>query len=182
MSETDTPVDREIDQPILEPGERTTVRITFEPETTVDFIALEERFSPTVEGVELDSLSAETGWETVAGPDALTVFYGTEDASEIEADTTVEISYELLVPPDGGRYQIEGSLGMAGPNSRETLWLQIGPSVIGVGEGLRRYVGESGGIDADGLRDAIDDWRAGDIGTSHLRKVIDIWRTVEPES
>jgi len=46
--------------------------------------------------------------------------------------------------------------------------------------GLARYAGEDGVVGTDGLRLAIDDWRAGDIDTDLLRDVIEAWRSGEP--
>jgi len=42
------------------------------------------------------------------------------------------------------------------------------------------YANENDVVDTEGLRDAIDDWRAGDIDTELLREVIDAWRSGEP--
>lgn len=39
------------------------------------------------------------------------------------------------------------------------------------------YTNEEGTVDTDGLRDAVDDWRAGDIDTELLRDVVDAWRS-----
>jgi len=39
------------------------------------------------------------------------------------------------------------------------------------------YTGDDESVDTDGLLNAIDDWRAGDIGTTLLLDVIDAWRS-----
>ncbi|MEF8814036.1 MAG: hypothetical protein V5A55_09490, partial [Halovenus sp.] len=44
---------------------------------------------------------------------------------------------------------------------------------------LVQYTNEEGVVDTEGLRGAIDDWRAGEIDTDLLRAVIDAWRTGE---
>jgi len=45
---------------------------------------------------------------------------------------------------------------------------------------LVEYANEDGVVTTDGLRDAIGDWRTGEIGTELLREVIDGWRSGEP--
>ena len=42
------------------------------------------------------------------------------------------------------------------------------------------YANEDNVVDTVGLREGIDDWRAGDIETDLLREVIDYWRSGEP--
>jgi len=42
------------------------------------------------------------------------------------------------------------------------------------------YANENDVVDTPGLREAIDDWRVGDIETALLRDVIDYWRSGEP--
>lgn len=44
------------------------------------------------------------------------------------------------------------------------------------GTSLEEYTNENNIVDTERLRDAIDDWRAGDISTDLLRDVIDAWR------
>ena len=44
------------------------------------------------------------------------------------------------------------------------------------------YAGDDDIITTDGLRDAVDDWRAGEISTDLLRDVVDAWRTGDPVS
>lgn len=39
---------------------------------------------------------------------------------------------------------------------------------------------ETGRVETDGLREAIGDWRVGEIGTGLLRDVIKYWRSGEP--
>nr|WP_286670326.1 choice-of-anchor D domain-containing protein [Natronomonas marina] len=48
--------------------------------------------------------------------------------------------------------------------------------------GAAAYANESGVVDNEGLRTAVDDWRAGDISTALLRDVVDYWRTGDPVS
>ena len=44
---------------------------------------------------------------------------------------------------------------------------------------IMHYTNDDGIVDTNGLRAAIDDWRAGDIDTELLREVIDHWRSGE---
>ena len=39
---------------------------------------------------------------------------------------------------------------------------------------------DDGIVSTDGLRDAVSDWRAGEIETDLLRDVVDAWRSGEP--
>lgn len=48
------------------------------------------------------------------------------------------------------------------------------------GDGVASYANENGVVETDGLREAISDWRAGEIGTSLLREVINAWRSGDP--
>lgn len=182
MQEDHIPVERTIGQSVLESGEQTTVSVEFETQTAIDFVALEERFSPAFDEAELDwAQSDEREWKTVARPESLTVFYDAKDAPEIEPGTTVEIGYKLTAPPGPGQYGIEGYLGLTGAEDTEEQTLQqISRDAVHVGEGLGRYAGADGVIDTDGLRDAIGGWRAGEIGTPLLRDVIAAWRAGDP--
>ena len=86
---------------------------------------------------------------------------GGEIAAEIEGDITDgEIqTFTAEIPDEEGE---EGEI-REGPPDEE-------PSVTD-------YANDEGIVDTDGLRDAIDDWRAGDIDTGLLRDVIDAWRS-----
>ncbi len=46
--------------------------------------------------------------------------------------------------------------------------------------GLARYTDEDGVVRTEGLREAISDWRAGEIDTDLLREAIGAWRSGEP--
>lgn len=52
-------------------------------------------------------------------------------------------------------------------------WQDSGPSVTD-------YTNEDRRVTTDGLRDAVADWRAGDIDTGLLRDVVDAWRSGDP--
>lgn len=45
---------------------------------------------------------------------------------------------------------------------------------------LQSYVGEDDMVDTPGLRNAVEDWRGGDIDTGVLREVVDYWRSGKP--
>jgi V8-like Glu-specific endopeptidase len=55
----------------------------------------------------------------------------------------------------------------------------VGP-MAGDAPGLTDYANETGVVGTDGLRDAVDDWRAGALDTPLLRDVVDYWRSGEP--
>lgn len=42
------------------------------------------------------------------------------------------------------------------------------------------YAGDDGRIDTEGLREAVDDWQTGELGTTKLRQVIEGWTSSEP--
>ncbi|WP_254840672.1 S8 family serine peptidase [Natronomonas marina] len=66
----------------------------------------------------------------------------------------------------------QGWSNAAGYTATETVQKDVGPS-------LDDYAGESDVVQNAGLRQAVDDWRAGDIETGLLRDVVDAWRTGE---
>lgn len=45
---------------------------------------------------------------------------------------------------------------------------------------IEAYANESGIVTSNGLRESVDDWRTGDIGTGLLRDIVDAWRIGEP--
>jgi hypothetical protein len=62
--------------------------------------------------------------------------------------------------------------GIVTENEMRTARLTVTP--------LKPYLNASNAVDTDGLREAIDDWRQGEISLDLLRNVIDAWRASEP--
>lgn len=56
-------------------------------------------------------------------------------------------------------------------------WIDVAPADP---SSLAVYANEDDVIETDGLRDAVDDWRVGDIDTQFLRDVVDAWRSGQP--
>jgi len=85
--------------------------------------------------------------------------------------------------------QVEASAGETATPDDTVAPDNVGYGAGGYGEGpygdptdspLAEYANDDGIVDTDGLREAIDDWRADEIDTDLLRAAIDAWRTEEP--
>ena len=66
----------------------------------------------------------------------------------------------------------DGTIALSLPDGEYEVTLTTEPE-----SPLAPYTDDDGVVRTDGLRDAIDDWRSGEIGTDLLRDVIDAWRS-----
>jgi len=83
--------------------------------------------------------------------------------------TQFQITAELA-----GYNAFDGVTSALDPGSGDTQNIRLEPIT------LSDYANEQGVVDTEGLRNAIDDWRANEIGTGLLRDVISAWRSGEP--
>lgn len=100
----------------------------------------------------------EDGDDEAAGESIRTEF-------EPALDQALRDDYEANEPLERSRQSIRRSV-------EDTVARSVNPVVP--------YTNDEGVVDADGLRTAIDDWRAGEIDTELLRDVLDAWRTGQP--
>jgi len=120
-------------------------------------------------------------WTVALTPesDSLEIYVYGPDREVLTSDTfvgsgsTEELSVEA---EQSGTHYVE----VAGTGPMTTTEYQLQSSQTGSGPSLADYANEDGIVDTDGLREAIDDWRAGGIDTDLLREVIGFWRTGQP--
>jgi len=93
------------------------------------------------------------------------------EALELNGSATV-----LATPPVGDdrfvNQDYRENLTVSGP---ETVTITLEEQATGAD-----YANDQDVVDTVKLREAIDDWRSGDIGTDLLREIIDYWRSGEP--
>jgi len=100
---------------------------------------------------------------------------GEEDSDEIlriESETEYRIAEGATEQYGGIVFESAGALGLesaGGIELRDSRWWVT-------------YTDETGVVQTEGLREAVDDWRAGSLTTERLRTAIDSWRTKEPIS
>lgn len=120
----------------------------------------------------------------------------TDRTLEVDQSTTVdvfqvfpdrseaEITGQATLSTDDEAIEIENNTVVAVESGEATLTVEFDGLTVTVTyeivAAIGQYTNEEGIVDTDGLRDAIDDWRAGEIETDLLRAVIDAWRSGEP--
>jgi len=131
-----------------------------------------------VENASLYWFDREMGSKTVGG-----YSFSTNANGVAEADGVVFEALELngsatvrATPPVGDdrfvNQDYRENLTVSGP---ETVTITLEEQATGAD-----YANDQDVVDTVKLREAIDDWRSGDIGTDLLREIIDYWRSGEP--
>ncbi|MEF8901963.1 MAG: PPC domain-containing protein [Halovenus sp.] len=148
--------------------------------------AIEDQFSNAkIWGGESDfyrvGLNAGEGLEVEATADSgdidLRIF--DPDREEIKSATGFSGNKNLMIrATDTGNYFVE----VAGKQRQTTTAYELQSNQTGSFDvpSVSDYADSDGVVTTDGLREAIDDWRSDDIGTSLLRDVIDAWRSGDP--
>lgn len=181
-SDDRTIVERTIEKQQIESGDTTTVHLELSIANETSFIGIHEGFTPAVQGTKLISLPANgDAWEFVATREAFSVFYDPGDTSALDVSSQISLTYEVTATEEPMQHRVTGDLGLieSGEAENET-WITTESDTIIVGKQIERYTDEDGIVQTEGLRAAIDDWRAGEVNTGLLRYVIDAWRSGEP--
>lgn len=96
-----------------------------------------------------------------------------ESLGELGAEETVQREYSVEATASGDA-AIRAKVTSENAGSDTTQWSVTVPNP------LTAYASEEGVVETEGLREAVDDWRAGDIETGLLRDAVDAWRSGEP--
>jgi len=135
-----------------------------DPETgTVTGTVTDDNGDP-LEAIELEAVTDDTG-----EIDATTT---TDENGEYAFEPAATQTYEIVVGATGyERFRTELAVKT---DETHTIDIELTPDD---GPSVGDYTDEDDAVDTNGLRDAIDDWREGELDTGLLRSVIDAWRS-----
>lgn len=104
---------------------------------------------------------------------------GTEEWTETWGGTNNDELFALIETADGG-YLAAGETSSFGAGISDGWVVKVGGEDPEDGPSVADYANDDDIVDTDGLRAAVNDWRAGDIDTALLRDVIEAWRSGDP--
>jgi len=105
---------------------------------------------------------------------------GTEQWSEIYGQKKQQDDLFAVTETSDGGYLAAGETHSFGAGISDGWLVKVGGESPADDTSLADYANDDDIVDTAGLREAIGDWRAGDIDTALLRAVIDAWRSGEP--
>lgn len=157
----------------LLPDAAGTVSFATVPEPQDQQVSLEYRLDSAVELDRFATLRLYTEQTSAWG-----VYLGRVEPG-IDTTTTLDINpHEVCVPFQSDTDVTVKLVRWDDPYG--TRPLATTTATVGVTPSLSDYTNTEGIVDTDGLRDAFDDWRAGDIESTLLRDVFGSWQRGEP--
>lgn len=142
------------------PGDVVPNTTTAAPNETVE-LALQNTGGATAGGI----VFGETSSPEI--PFAANISTGTNATVRVPQNASEGARFDVIV------WAVDGNGNLYQDFAFEALTIEVTDGTTA------DYANESGVVDNDGLRTALDDWRQGDISTQLLRDVVDAWRTGE---
>lgn len=148
---------------VKQPGETADIEFGIRETSQQDSVA-----DVTLSGTALISENDEISPENIEFSD---------QGVNVAPGSVEQFTASIDVPEDASRETYSGEITAAGDGSEATITREIILSIEDLS--VEDYVDEEGIIKLAGLRDAISDWRGGDIDDELLGAVTESWRTQE---
>jgi hypothetical protein len=159
------------------PGDSINVTVSADLQASTDAPVIVEKFSPAFASSQLQNVLVDDQpaalLNSTTKPGRVDVIL----AEAVRAGETLTLTYTVDIPTDaqpGSEYVFGGNITT---DQAKTEIVEDDLPITESESGLSEYRNEDGSVTTLGLRDAIEDWRNGDIQTALLGEVITAWRS-----